>query len=244
MPELREATYMLVHGGGHGGWCWQRVAGIMRERGHEVYTPTLTGLGERSHLLSPRVSLDTHITDIENVLRYEDLNEVILVGHSYAGMVITGVADRALERVSQLVYLDAAMPLAGESVVDMSPALREMARADFKTVDGVQLILWPGSPLARSVYGVTNPADLAWMERKLTPHPWQTFEQPLTMRRPAQVRNIPRTIINCPSTLRKRSAAALARYFDADRVWEIDTGHDVMITEPKALAEMLLSLSG
>src|SRR5580700_2534506 len=100
------ATYVLVHGGGHGGWCWQRVVPLLRAAGHEVYTPTLTGLGERSHLLRPDIDLDTHIADVVGVLRYEDLTDVILVGHSYGGMVITGVADRALARIGQLVYLD------------------------------------------------------------------------------------------------------------------------------------------
>ena len=102
------ATYVLVHGGGHGGWCYQRVARILRAAGHDVYTPTLTGLGERSHLVSADVDLDLHIRDIVAVLHYEDLRDVILVGHSYGGMVITGVADRATDRVGRLVYLDAA----------------------------------------------------------------------------------------------------------------------------------------
>src|SRR6266704_2926101 len=99
------ATYVLVHGGSHGGWCYQRVARLLRSAGHDVYAPTLTGVGERAHLLGPDVDLETHITDVVQLLRYEDLNDVILVGHSYGGMVITGVADRALDRVGHLVYL-------------------------------------------------------------------------------------------------------------------------------------------
>src|SRR6185295_9033166 len=99
-------TYVLVHGGGHGGWCYQRVARLLRARGHEVYTPTLTGLGERAHLLSAAVDLDLHVTDVVNVLEYEDLRDVILVGHSYGGMVITGVADRATDRIGHIVFLD------------------------------------------------------------------------------------------------------------------------------------------
>src|SRR2546429_2332708 len=110
------ATYVLVHGGGHGGWCYQKVARLLRANGHDVYTPTLTGLGERSHLLSPAIDLDTHITDVVAVLHYEDLHEAILVGHSYGGVVITGAADRALDRVGQLVYLDGALPGNGEAL--------------------------------------------------------------------------------------------------------------------------------
>jgi len=111
------ATFVLVHGGGHGGWCYQPVARLLRSQGHDVYTPTLTGLGEREHLLSPDIDLDTQITDVVKTLQFEDLREVILVGHSYGGMVITGVADRATDRVGHLVYLDAAYPQNGQSLV-------------------------------------------------------------------------------------------------------------------------------
>src|SRR5690242_2869175 len=104
------ATYVLVPGAWLGGWCWQRVTPLLRAAGHEVYTPTLTGLGERVHLGSPETDLDTHIQDIVNVLVYEDLRDVVLLGHSYSGMVVTGVADRVPDRLSQLVYLDAIVP--------------------------------------------------------------------------------------------------------------------------------------
>src|SRR5215469_7235356 len=103
----KPATFVLVHGGSHGGWCWQRVAKRLRSAGHDVYTPTLTGLGERSHLLRPDIDLDLQIEDVVQVLKYEDLHDVILAGHSYGGMVITGVADRALDRIAWLVFLDA-----------------------------------------------------------------------------------------------------------------------------------------
>lgn len=99
------ATYVLVHGAWHGGWCWQRVTPLLRAAGHEVFTLTLTGLGERSHLANPEIDLNTHIQDVVNVLEYEDLRKVILVGHSYGGMVITGVTDRAAERLAHVVYL-------------------------------------------------------------------------------------------------------------------------------------------
>src|SRR3954454_14928765 len=119
------ATFVLIAGAWQGGWCWQRVSPRLRAAGHEVYTPTLTGLGERVHLVRPDVTLETHVTDILNVLRFEDLGDVTLVGHSYGGMVITGVADRAPDRVSRLVYLDALVPNDGESLHDLnSPARR------------------------------------------------------------------------------------------------------------------------
>ena len=115
------ATYVLVHGGGHGGWCYAKVARLLGAAGHDVATPTFTGLGERSHLLHPGIDLDHHIRDVVAVLHYDDLRDVNLVGHSYGGMVITGVADRAPDRVGRLVYLDAATPVNGQSLVDICP---------------------------------------------------------------------------------------------------------------------------
>ena len=160
-----------MHGGGHGGWCYQRVARILRSAGHDVYTPTLTGLGERSHLMRPGIDLDTHILDIVNVLHYEDLRDVILVGHSYGGMVITGAADRASDRVGRLVYLDAANPKNGESLVDVAGKIILATREFGQTVDGVELVLFP-DPEILKLFGVTDPDDLDWMTERLTPHPW------------------------------------------------------------------------
>src|SRR6185312_289139 len=114
-------NFVLVHGAWHGGWCWKRVSPLLRALGHEVFTPTLTGLGERQHLMSPEVGLDTHIKDVLGVLEYEDLHDVILVGHSYAGMVIAGVAEKAAERIAHLVYLDAFVPADGKSLADYQP---------------------------------------------------------------------------------------------------------------------------
>jgi pimeloyl-ACP methyl ester carboxylesterase len=236
------SSYVLVHGGGHGGWCWQRLVPLLRAAGHEIYTPTLTGLGERSHLLGPHINLDTHVADVVGVLKYEDLTDVILVGHSYGGMVITGVADRALSRIGHLVYLDAAFPHDGESLAIVAQGMMEMARAQARIVDGVELVLWPDSDAVRH-YGVTNPDDFAWMKTKLTPHPWRCFEQPLKLANEAAIGRIPRTNINCTSTLRTRPKERVDRAYQADRVWEIDTGHDLMITEPKAVAEMFLRLA-
>lgn len=237
------ATYVLVHGAGHGGWCWQRVARYLRAAGHEVHTPTLTGLGDRAHLLSPDTGLDTHITDIAAMLASEDLRDTILVGHSYGGIVITGAADRALDRVGQLVFLDAAILSHGKSLAGTTPAIRAV-RDKSRTVDGVELVLWPDQPVARAIYGVSDEADWAWMHERLRPHPWRTFAEPLALANPEDVARLPRTIINCPSTLKLRTGEALARYFAADRVWEIDTGHDTMITEPEKTAELLLRLAG
>jgi pimeloyl-ACP methyl ester carboxylesterase len=236
------ATYVLVHGGGGGGWVWGRLTPLLRAAGHEVYTPTLTGVGERAHLLRPDTGLDTHIADIVGVLTYEDLHEVILVGHSYGGMVITGVADRAGDRIGQLVYLDAATPRHGESLVDLSPELMALARLDARTVNGVEVVLGPDTQATRQV-GSQDAEILAWKAGRQTPHPWISFAQRLQLGDEAALKRIPRTNINCTSTLRMRPKDKLQRALTADRVWEIDTTHDLMITEPQRVAEMLLSLA-
>jgi len=236
------ATYVLVHGGGHGGWCFQRLARILRSAGHEVYTPTMTGLGERAHLLSPSVDLDLHIRDIVAVLRFEDLHDVVLVGHSYGGMVITGVADRVPDRVGRLVYLDAATPVDGQSLVDVAGPVIEVVRPEGQTVDGVELVLLP-TPEAGAFYGVTDPADLAWMADRLTGHPWRCFEQRLVLEHEPALWAIPQYHIVCSSTLATRDAGQMAKARAEGHLWEIDTGHDLMITEPERVAEALIEVA-
>ena len=236
------ATFVLVHGGGHGGWCFNRVAPLLRAAGHDVYTPTLTGLGERKHLLRPEVDLDMHVTDVVHLLEYEDLAGVFLLGHSYGGMVITGVVDRALSRIGHLVYLDAAHPKNGESLADVSPEMMAMAQSEIRVVDGVELVLFPDSQAIPHL-GVTDPADFAWMKSKITPHPWKCFTQKLPMTDEAAVRRIPRTNINCTVSLGMSTPERRERQLDGDQNFEIDTGHDLMITEPRAVAEMLLKVA-
>lgn len=235
-------TYVLVHGGAHGGWCYQRVARILRSAGHDVYTPTMTGVGERSHLLSPEVDLDLHIQDITAVLHYEDLRDVILVGHSYGGMVITGVADRVADRVGCLAYLDAATPVNGQSLVDVAGPVIEATRPLGQVVDGIELVLLP-SPDAGLLYGVTDPDDLAWMAGRLTGHPWRCFEQPLKLTNEEAFGAIPQYHIVCTSTLATRNPELMDEARAARRLWDIDTGHDLMITEPQAVADALLEIA-
>lgn len=237
------ATYVLVHGGGHGGWCYQRVARRLRAGGHEVYTPTLTGLGERSHLLDASVDLNRHIEDIVAVLHYEDLSGVILVGHSYGGMVITGAADRAADRVGKLVYLDAATPRNGQSLFDVAGPVIEAVRPLGETRDGLELVLLPG-PDAGLLYGVSDPGDLAWMAERLTPHPWQCFTQPLELTHEAALWAIPQYHIVCSSTLATRDRQQMAAARSDGRLWDIDTGHDLMVTEPEWTADALAQVAG
>ncbi|MHB1582799.1 MAG: alpha/beta hydrolase [Acidimicrobiales bacterium] len=236
------ATFVLVHGGGHGAWCYQPVARLLRRAGHEVYAPTLTGLGERAHLLGPEVDLDLHVEDVVAVLHYEDLRDVVLVGHSYGGMVITGVAGRAAERIGKLVYLDAANPENGQSLVDVAGPVIEMTRPAGKVVDGVELVLLP-APDAGTFYGVTDPEDLAWMAERLTPHPWRCFEQKLDLDDEAAYAALPQYHIVCTSTLATRAEDLVEGARAAGRLWDIDTGHDLMITEPEKVTEALLEVA-
>jgi pimeloyl-ACP methyl ester carboxylesterase len=236
------ATFVLVHGGGHGGWCYQRVSRLLRLAGHEVYAPTLTGLGERSHLVGPDVDLNLHIQDVVAVLHYEDLRDAILVGHSYGGMVITGIADRAGNRIGKLVYLDAANPKNGQSLVDVAGPIIEMTRPSGEVINGVELVLLP-SPDAGTLYGVTDPDDLAWMASRLTGHPWRCFEQKLDLREEASFSKIPQYHIVCTSTLATRDPALMEEARAAGRLWDIDTGHDLMITEPEKVADALLAVA-
>ncbi|CUU55088.1 Pimeloyl-ACP methyl ester carboxylesterase [Parafrankia irregularis] len=236
------ATYVLVHGGGHGGWCYQPVARLLRAAGHEVYTPTLTGLGERAHLVGPHVDLDLHIHDVVAMLHHENLRDVILVGHSYGGMVITGVADRAADRIGRLVYLDAANPVNGQSLLDVAGPIIAATRPMGKIVDGVELVLIP-FPEAGAFYGVTDPDDIAWMADRLTPHPWRCFEQPLALTNEDALWAIPQYHIVCTSTLATRDPELTAKARAAGRLWDIDTGHDLMITEPRAVTDALIDVA-
>jgi pimeloyl-ACP methyl ester carboxylesterase len=236
------ATYVLVHGGGHGGWCYQPVARLLRAEGHEVYAPTLTGLSDRAHLLGPHVDLALHAQDVAALLFYEDLRDVILVGHSYGGMVITGAADLATDRVGRLVFLDAANPVNGQSLRDVAGPIIEAVRPMGEVVDGVELVLLP-APGAGAFYGVTDPDDLAWMDARLTGHPWQCFEQRLDLQHEDELWAIPQYHIVCTETLATRDPELMDKARAENRLWDIDTGHDLMITEPRAVADALLDVA-
>ncbi len=235
------ATFVLVHGGGHGGWCYKFVAQRLRAQGHDVYAPSLTGLAEREHLLAPGIDLDTHITDVVKLLHFEDVHDAILVGHSYGGMVITGIADRAADRVGHRVYLDAAYPEQGQSLDDHTGGMISMLRPMARIVDGVELVLFPGEdPLG--FFGVSDPGLVEWMLPRLTPHPWKCFEQKLVLQNEAQMRAIPESHIICSSTIPGRNMDMLNARSNG-RVWDIDTGHDLMITEPDWVADRLLDVA-
>ncbi len=232
------ASFVLIHGGGHGGWCYAKVKRRLEATGHEVFAPSLTGLAERSRSLSPDVDLDTHVDDVVELLHFWDLRDVVLVGHSYGGMVITGAADRSADRVAKLVYLDAANPTNGQSLVDVAGPFMEMARREGKVVDGTELVLLP-APGAAAFYGVTDPDDQAWMDERLTAHPWKCFEQKLDLANETALWAIPQYQIVCASTAATRDRALADGARAQGRWWEIDTGHDLMVTEPGFVADTL-----
>jgi pimeloyl-ACP methyl ester carboxylesterase len=236
------ATYVLVHGGGHGGWCYAKVKQRLENAGHEVFAPSLTGLAERSHLLSPAIDLHTHINDVVQLLHYWNLRDVVLVGHSYGGMVITGIGDRAADRVGKLVYLDAANPTNHQSLVDVAGPVIEAVRPMGAVVDGVELVLLP-APGAGAFYGVTDPDDLAWMDERLTGHPWRCFEQKLDLHSEDNLWAIPQYHVVCESTLATRDPALIERAKNQGRLWSVDTGHDLMITEPDFVTDALLQIA-
>jgi pimeloyl-ACP methyl ester carboxylesterase len=235
------SVYVLVHGAWHGGWCWQRVARRLRAAGHEVFTPTLTGLGERVHLAHPGVNLTTHVTDVLNVLRYEDLSETVLVGHSYAGMVITGVVAEAPERMAHLVYLDAFLPQPGQSLHDLvaPEAAAAQRQAAEQEGDGWQV------PAFVSLFGLIDAADLEWATPKFTPHPLASLTEALTYSTPLEDQPFSRTYILATAPERPHFAAAHAsvEHHPAWRVEKIATGHDIMLTRPDELTQILLSLA-
>ena len=232
------ATYVLVHGAGHGGWCFQQVARRLRILGHEVYTPTLTGLAERAHLLSPTVDLDSHVQDVTSLLYYEDLTDVVLLGHSYGGMVITGSADQSPDRVGRLVFLDAANPTNGQSVVDIAPEFTTWARQQGRVVSDVELVLFP-TPEVLSVYGIDDHTDISWIRQRLTPHPWKCLAQPLRLSNETALWAIPQYHIVCSSTARLPPTPSLEQARAEARLWEVDAGHDVMLNQPDWLADTL-----
>jgi pimeloyl-ACP methyl ester carboxylesterase len=231
-------TYVLIPGACHGAWCFDDLTAALHDNGHRVLRYTLTGVAERAHLAHAGVNLETHITDVLSALAAEPgAEDLVLVGHSYGGMVITGAADRAPDRVGHLVYLDAKPPRDGQSLVDVAGPFMAAARSDSQIVDGVEMCLFPTDETIK-FYGVIDPQTLQWMRARLTPHPWRCFEQPLQLTNEAALQPIRQSHISTTAFMSLRNADKLRQQSDG-RVWDIDTGHDLMITEPQKVAELL-----
>jgi len=229
-----KSTYVLVHGAWHGGWCWKKVVPALRASGHEVYTPTLTGLGERAHLANPAIDLATHVADVVNLMEAEELNEVVLLGHSYGGMVVTGVADRAAARLRRVIYLDAFLPEDGKSLLDY-------LHPDRRAIINQGQIGGFVDPLPLEIFGVTAPEDVAWVRRHEMHQSYRTFAQPIHFTGNGGA-GLPRTFVHCtnPPTGSFDQFAARVRGDPGWKFHELKTGHDCMITDPKGVIRILL----
>jgi pimeloyl-ACP methyl ester carboxylesterase len=237
-------NFVLVHGAWHGGWCWRRVAQVLQLDHHKAFAVTLTGLGERAHLLSPAINLDTHINDVINLIEAEELHEVTLAVHSYAGMIGTAVADRMGGRLKHLVYVDAVVPQPGESWSSTHDAATQQKR--MVSAQASPCFSFP--PPDPEVFGLQG-ADHDWVQRRQTPHPGNTYQAPLDFD-VKRVAAVPRTFVSCtapalatitPSRLRARDPKFWGgAWLPNSRVVDLATGHDPMVTEPAALAHILL----
>ncbi|EFG84889.1 alpha/beta hydrolase [Novacetimonas hansenii] len=230
-------TFVLVPGAWHGSWCWKRVRAALTRLGHAVFTPSLTGLGERSHQLSPEVDLETHIDDVANLIRWEDLSDVVLVGHSYGGCIISGVADLMADRISALVYLDAFILEDGQSLHDTLPEEARQGQLDVAVAVGDG---WRLPPIPAAVFNV-NAADREWVDAKCTAQPLASFRQKLRLTREAldvgSVHYILATGWGLPMTSFYEKAKVLG--------WathEIAGGHDLMLDRPDELTSLLLQI--
>jgi pimeloyl-ACP methyl ester carboxylesterase len=235
------ATFVLVHGAWHGSWCWQRVRRKLQAAGHEVFTPTLTGVGDRSHLNSPQVTLETHIKDVENLIRWEDLSDVILVGHSYGGMVVTGVADRLPDRIRALIYLDAFVPDDGDSLISLLPDNQRVQILEGTNATGEG---WKVPPIPAEVFAV-NEADCTWVDGQCTMQSLATFSEPIRLTggvdRIADVTYVLASRFEMDSPFPPFMEKATAKGW---KIGVLPCGHDVMIDMPGEVTELLLDAAG
>ena len=240
------ATFVLVHGAWHGGWCWQRVVQPLQAQGHRVHAVTLTGLGERAHLLSSLITLETHIADVAGVIEAEELQDVVLAVHSYAGMIGTAIADRMPQRLRHLVYVDAVVPRPGESWSGTHAGPTREAR--LAAAQASPDFSFPAPDPA--VFGLTA-EDHAWVRRRQTPHPGHTYQAPLQFD-PVRVASVPRTFVDCIQPRLGTIDSIRPRVRDRNfwngawvggggmRIVELPTGHDPMVSAPGELMRLLL----
>ena len=240
------ANFVLVHGAWHGGWCWRHVQEPLARAGHRVHAVTLTGVGERAHLMSPAITLETHIADVAGVIEAEELQHVVLAVHSYAGMIGTAIAERMGGRLRHLVYVDAVVPRPGESWSSThARATREARIAGAEASDDYSL----AAPDPNN-YGLQG-ADYEWVKRRLTAHPGHTYAATLDFD-PQRVAAVPRTFVNCVRPALPTIDAIRPRMADAQfwngawrggggaEVVELSTGHDPMVSMPSELVQLLL----
>jgi pimeloyl-ACP methyl ester carboxylesterase len=238
MATPARKTFVLVHGAWHGGWCWRRVADLLEKQGHKVFTPTLTGLGERSHLLRAGINVSTHVTDVVNVLKWEGLKDVVLCGHSYGGMVVSGVAEQAAAAIGSIVFLDAFVPENGDSMAGLTS---DAVRAQLKTASERGDLGVPARPAAAFL---VNEKDQAWVDALCVPQPIGTMTEVLKLTG-ARETIAKKSYIRAGAYPNPGFDKALARV-QADKSWRVYSvpcGHDVMVDMPERLAEILLEVA-
>lgn len=240
------ANFLLVHGAWHGGWCWRDVVPALTGAGHRVHAVTLTGVGERMHLMTPAITLETHITDVANAIEMEEMDQLVLVVHSYGGMIGTAIADRMPQRLRHLVYVDAVVPKPGESWSSTHASPTREAR--LVAAEASPDFSFP--PPDPAVFGLAA-AQAEWVRRRQTPHPGHTYQAALDFD-PKRVAAIPRTFISCTQPALATIDAVRQRIVDrgfwdgawhaggGTRVVEMKTGHDPMISAPEEFARILL----
>jgi pimeloyl-ACP methyl ester carboxylesterase len=228
------ATFVLVHGAWQGGWTWSRVTPLLRAQGHGVHTPTLTGVGDRAHLNSPQIGLDTHIQDVVATIQNERLNDVILVGHSYGGQVIAGVASALSGALARLVYLDAFVPNDGESATAQQP---ETIAHHYKESVRERGFGWLLPTRKLEVLGVSDPVDVEWLSALMVPHPYKGFNDPVGVT--PQALAVPSTFIESVDWMRVFQSARDRAQARGWPVHELQTGHQSMTTAPHDLAALL-----
>ncbi|WP_427922779.1 alpha/beta hydrolase [Streptomyces sp. cg40] len=239
------STYLLIHGAWHSGASWERVVPLLTAAGHRVFAPSLTGHGDKARLLGPEVGLDTHADDVVGLITEEDLTEVILVGHSYGGLVVSSAANQVPDRIGRLVHLDAMVPEDGESALDIMPVTQTLIDLAVSSGTGWRIPPLPELPPPGGLFGVTDPADVAWLRTTLSDQSARCLQQPVRLDNPA-ARSIPRTHIHCvgsePEGFERRPVPAIQPNGTPAQVWELETGHDCMVTKPAELADLLLKL--
>jgi pimeloyl-ACP methyl ester carboxylesterase len=246
---MKSSVYVLVHPAWHGAWFWNKVVPLLREPGHRVVTPTLTGLGERSHLARPEVGLATHVDDVVTAITEEDVRDVVLVGHSSSGAVITGVADRVPDRLALVVYLDAFVPEHGQSVFDLvAPERREMFEALVRTEGDGWLVPRfappPWATIVRDMWGVADGEDQRWMVERLRPTPVGHFRDPVEAANAAAeaVSRVYVRFLKFPNPRFDRHAA-MARQSERWHYRELEGPHHAAVTMPDEVSNLLIELA-
>ena len=236
MSATPSKTFLVCHGAWSAGWAWKKMHPLMQAAGHRLVTPTYTGLGERAHLANPSIDLDSHIEDVLNVIKYEDLRDIVLVGHSYGGMVATGVADRARDKVKQLIYVDAFVPGDGQSLLDLNQVavlrMQELAKSGGWRV--------PPNPTPPD----TSPADVEWLTARRVDMPIKCFETRLNLT--GGPLTLPRSYIYTTRITPADTFGPFARMTKGDPAWsyhEIDASHSPNVTAPEALMALLQKIA-